>query len=106
MVLVLCFVQKGSIVTTQWPTAGQIDEQLLKASNYLMDTAHAFRLHLKNFLHQQRKPRKGVATVAEVEKPTHGIVWVAKTFPPWQSSVLTTMKKLYNVSVATSTNFL
>ncbi|KAF4523284.1 hypothetical protein B566_EDAN009407 [Ephemera danica] len=69
---------------------------LLKASTYLMDTAHSFRLHLKNYVHQQRKPRKGAPMPETTEKPTHGIVWIAKTFPPWQSAVLTTMKRLHN----------
>jgi leucyl-tRNA synthetase len=92
-------LQESSIVKARWPLAGAVEQELVKASSYLMDTAHAFRLHLKNFLHQQRKPRKGAAAVEAVEKPTHGIVWVAKTFPPWQSAVLTAMKKLHNVSI-------
>ena len=31
------------------------------------------------------------------EKPSHAVIWVAKTYPPWQSLVLTTLKKLYEV---------
>lgn len=77
-----------------------VEQELVKASTYLMDTAHAFRLHLKNFLHQQRKPRKGAPTPVVEEKPTHGVVWVAKSFPPWQSAVLNTMRKLHAVSTS------
>ena len=31
------------------------------------------------------------------EKPSHGIIWVAKTYPPWQNTVLTILKSLYQV---------
>lgn len=87
--------KESSIVRATWPKAGPVETPLLKASTYLMDTAHSFRLHLKNYLHQQRKPRKGAPMPETAEKPTHGIVWIAKTFPPWQSAVLTTMKRLH-----------
>jgi len=76
--------------------AGSVDEVLVKSSSYLMDAAHGFRIQLKNYL-QQGKARKGVAP-PPVEKPTHATVWIAKTFPPWQSTVLTTLKQLLNVS--------
>ena len=32
-------------------------------------------------------------------RPTHGTLYVAKTYPPWQHAVLTTLKKLYDVSI-------
>jgi len=32
-----------------------------------------------------------------LEKPSHAVIWVAKTYPPWQSLVLTTLKSLYEV---------
>ncbi|XP_059482469.1 leucine--tRNA ligase, cytoplasmic isoform X2 [Neocloeon triangulifer] len=87
--------KKSSIVKERWPAEGSVDLAKVKASTYLMDTAHAFRLHLKNYMHQLQKPRKGAAPVESVEKPTKGVVWVAKSYPPWQSAVLTTMKKLH-----------
>ncbi|CAB3368878.1 Hypothetical predicted protein [Cloeon dipterum] len=86
----------SSIVKANWPEAGEVNLTKVKASIYLMDTAHAFRLHLKSYMHQLQKPRKGADPVEKAEKPTKGVVWVAKTFPPWQSAVLTTMKKLHN----------
>lgn len=89
--------QTSSIVKAKWPEAGKVDLAKVKASTYLMDTAHAFRLHLKNYMHQQQKPRKGAAPVQAVDKPTKGTVWVAKSYPPWQSAVLSTMKKLHQV---------
>lgn len=87
--------RKGSIVTASWPKAGVIDELQIKRSNYLMDAAHSFRLFLKNYL-QGQKAQKGKA-VEKVVKPNSATIWVAKTFPPWQSCVLTTMKTLYDV---------
>lgn len=35
------------------------------------------------------------------QKPTNGAVWIAKTFPPWQSCVLDTMRELYEKNNAT-----
>ncbi|KAG1650144.1 Leucine--tRNA ligase, cytoplasmic [Nymphon striatum] len=32
----------------------------------------------------------------KVLKPSHAIVWAAKTFPPWQTAVLTTLRKLFD----------
>ena len=59
-----------------------------------MDAAHSFRVFLKNHMTPKSK---GKTDITPVEKPTIGTIWVAKTFPPWQSIVLTTMKDLYNV---------
>jgi leucyl-tRNA synthetase len=92
--------QTSSIVKAKWPEAGKVDLAKVKASSYLMDTAHAFRLHLKNYMHQLQKPRKGAAPVQAVDKPTKGTVWVAKSYPPWQSAVLTSLKKLHQVKYA------
>lgn len=49
-----------------------------------MDTAHSFRLTLKKMM-----IGKGA------QKPSDGCVWIAKTFPPWQSCVLDTMRELF-----------
>ena len=51
-----------------------------------MEAAHAFRLSQKKAM-----SAKGA------QKPTNGVIWVAKTFPPWQSCVLDTMRDLYEV---------
>ena len=32
----------------RWPAAGEIDNVLIQASNFVMDTAHELRLRLKN----------------------------------------------------------
>ncbi|XP_046624335.1 leucine--tRNA ligase, cytoplasmic [Neodiprion virginianus] len=86
--------KKDSILNARWPMAGPIDEILVKSSQYLMEAAHTFRIHLKNQL-TVKKPAKGKAAPSPPEIPTFGTIWVAKTFPPWQSTVLTSMKQLF-----------
>ncbi|XP_057340266.1 leucine--tRNA ligase, cytoplasmic [Microplitis mediator] len=86
---------KESILKARWPEVGPIDTILIKSSQYLMDAAHSFRILLKNYC-TVKKIGKGKSDSTPIEKPNRGIIWVAKTFPPWQSIVLTTMKELYN----------
>ncbi|XP_038055725.1 leucine--tRNA ligase, cytoplasmic-like [Patiria miniata] len=83
---------KESIMKARWPVAGEVDSKLLRSSDYLMDSAHDFRLRLKNVM----LPPKGKKGVPPPPKPTHGTLYVAKTYPPWQNAVLTTLKKLYD----------
>ncbi|XP_043263224.1 leucine--tRNA ligase, cytoplasmic [Colletes gigas] len=86
--------KEGSILNATWPHIGEIDEILIKSSQYLMDTAHSFRLLLKSYMTPKKGSNKSNGT-AIIEKPTDGIIWIAKTYPPWQSIILTTMKDLY-----------
>ncbi|CAO1370357.1 unnamed protein product [Diamesa tonsa] len=86
--------KKTSILFAKWPAVGVIDEKLIKCSEYLNEAAHSFRLSLKNNLLLQTRG-KGVKPGAVAVKPTDGIIWVAKSFPPWQSCVLDTMRSLY-----------
>lgn len=67
-----------------------------------MEAAHSFRLQQKNMLNAGSKKNTSVIK----EKPVKAIVWVAKTFPPWQTTVLETMKELYLVSVHRGRNFI
>ena len=90
-------IQKGSIVQEKWPTSGPVDDVLVKSSCYLMEAAHSFRIFLKNHT-QTKKPSKGNNTVQPTEKPNEATIWIAKTFPPWQSIVLTTLKQLHEVT--------
>lgn len=41
--------------------------------------------------------KKKNTIVKEVEKSTKAVAWVAKTYPPWQTTILETMKQLYIV---------
>lgn len=86
--------KEDSILNARWPQVGFIDKVLIKSSQYLMDAAHSFRIMLKNYL-TPKKTQKGKTETLTIEKPTEGIIWIAKTYPPWQSTVLTVMKNLY-----------
>lgn len=86
-------------MNARWPTVGKIDEILIKSSQYLMDAAHTFRILLKHYM-TPKKSSKEKNHVAGIEKPTQGIIWVAKTYPTWQNIVLTTMREMYSVSVS------
>jgi leucyl-tRNA synthetase len=56
-----------------------------------MEAAHSFRL-----------TQKKAMSAKGAQKPTNGVIWVAKTFPPWQSCVLDTMRALYEVIMLNS----
>lgn len=88
---------KTSILHAKWPVVGDVNEYQIKCSEYIMETAHAFRLQLKQAMQAKGKGGKD-KIVTNVPKPTDGVAWVAKTYPPWQCSVLNTMKELYEVS--------
>lgn len=84
--------KKESVMWAQWPEAGEVDLSLIQASQYVADSAHEFRLRKKTMLN----PGKGGKKLTSV--PTHATIWVAKTYPPWQNLVLTTLHKLYQAN--------
>lgn len=83
------------IVKAAWPQAGPVDEILIKSSEYLMEVAHSFRVHLKT--HLQGVKTKTNPNPMPVSKPNVATIWVAKSFPLWQSIILTSLKKYYEV---------
>lgn len=83
---------KDSILKTSWPCEGQVDEVTIQSSDYLMEAAREFRLKLKAAL---APPKKKGNAPARPERPTHATVYVAKTYPPWQCTVLSTLKDMY-----------
>ncbi|KAL1506028.1 hypothetical protein ABEB36_005464 [Hypothenemus hampei] len=83
---------KTSIVKASWPKVGSINEVNIKASEYLMETAHSFRIHLKNYL-QGKGTKTKYSITSRAEKPNMCTVWVAKSFPSWQSCILTVLKE-------------
>lgn len=85
-------VNKSSILHASWPQASEPDLSLIKASNYLADISHNFRLRLKSA--QTAKNKKGGNSKSN-ENPSHGVIWVAKTFPDWQSTILAKMQEAY-----------
>ncbi|XP_041972979.1 leucine--tRNA ligase, cytoplasmic isoform X2 [Aricia agestis] len=80
-----------SILHSAWPVAGEVDEAAVKASNYLMEAAHTFRIYLKNQT-TVKKSKKGEVT--KPEKFDTGIIWVAKEYPKWQHIILSMLKEL------------
>ncbi|XP_070553496.1 leucine--tRNA ligase, cytoplasmic-like [Ptychodera flava] len=82
----------GSIMRAKWPQSKEVNDLLVRSSQYLMDSAHDFRLRLKNMT----QPGKGKKTAGPARKPTHGILYVAKTYPPWQHATLTCLRQLYD----------
>merc|ERR1711990_760524 len=55
-----------------------------------MDTSHDFRIRMKKL----QNPIKGKKEPPP--KSTHATIYVAKTFPPWQSCVLNKLSALYH----------
>ncbi|TMW43810.1 hypothetical protein DOY81_011114 [Sarcophaga bullata] len=84
-----------SILHARWPEVGPINEIDIMCSEYLMEAAHSFRLNLKNLLQVKGKGGKEKAVDPASAKPNRALVWVAKTYPPWQCCVLDTMRELY-----------
>lgn len=86
---------KTSILHAKWPSVGDIKELDITRSEYLMEAAHSFRLSLKQISQVKNKVSKDSVNVDPLDKPTNAVIWVAKTFPPWQRCVLDTMRQLY-----------
>ena len=86
-----------SILKARWPATPEFDRVLISAGSYLDQCAHDFRLRLKTYLAalSSKSGKKG-QTVA-VEKPTHGTIWIAKTYPTWQSIILTLLQEKFQV---------
>ncbi|KOC69270.1 Leucine--tRNA ligase, cytoplasmic [Habropoda laboriosa] len=89
--------KEGSILNAKWPKIGEINDVLIKSSQYLMDAAHSFRILLKSYTTPKKGP-KGKFQTSVIEKPTQGTIWVAKTYPSWQSTILTIIKDLYLIN--------
>jgi len=74
---------------------------LIKSFEYLMDTAHSFRIRLKDFTSKSAGKGKGgkkEAAPKAVIKPSHATVYVAKKFPQWQELILKTLQDMYVTS--------
>lgn len=80
-----------SIVKQLFPIVGKIDYLNIKRSEYLMDAAHTFRVYQKSFLPD---PSQEKGLVGFVEKPMVEL-WVAKTFPAWQTNILNSLKEFH-----------
>ncbi|CAF3452603.1 unnamed protein product [Rotaria sp. Silwood1] len=90
------FLHPGkTIMNAKWPKAGKIDQSLIDSCNYLMNTAHDFRLRLKTYTTQQTSGKaKGTKSQPPLS-PTHATIYVARSYPSWQTFVVSELKKLY-----------
>ena len=87
----------GSILHSKWPVVFEIDHVLISAGKYINDTAHDFRLRLKAYLTAMSTKGGKKATSEPVVKPTHGTIWIAKEYPPWQSIIMTLLTERFQV---------
>jgi len=87
--------KKDSILKATWPVLGNVDEVVIKSSSYLMKAAQEFRSKLKTAM-LPPKAKKGQAPGKAPERPTHATLYVAKTYPPWQCTVLSALKEMYD----------
>ncbi len=55
---VCCVLQDSSILHASWPVASNVNEKILRSSQYLMDCAREFRLRLKNMITVAEKSKK------------------------------------------------
>ncbi|KAL9925501.1 leucyl-tRNA synthetase isoform 1-T1 [Glossina fuscipes fuscipes] len=93
-----------SIWHASWPDVGEVNELDILRSEYLMEAAHVFRLNLKNILQVKGKGGKEKPVDPLSLKPNRAVVWVAKSYPPWQCCVLDTMRELYSTHQALPDN--
>ena len=97
------FLHPGtSIMNAKWPVAGKVDQSLIDACNHIMDTAHDFRLRLKTYSTQQTGGKgKGGAAAGKTQPPltpTHATIFIARSYPSWQTFVLNELKQLYHAN--------
>lgn len=87
---------RTTIMNAKWPVVGKIDQTLIDSCNYLMDTAHDFRLRVKTYKTQQTAGKsKGPKTTQPPLAPTHATIFVARSYPSWQTFVINELKKLF-----------
>lgn len=86
-----------SILLARWPSTDEPDLMLVRASEYLAEASHRFQLCRLSHMTRQ-KENYGKTLVKKTQPPSHGVVWVAKTVPKWQSTILATMKNMYETN--------
>ncbi|XP_046652789.1 leucine--tRNA ligase, cytoplasmic-like [Daphnia pulicaria] len=87
---------KESILKSRWPTVPEYDSVLISAGAYLDQAAHEFRLRLKAYLASLTSKGAKKAVNLPTGKPTHGTIWIAKSYPTWQSIILTLLQERFN----------
>ena len=88
-----------TILRARWPSVPEHNRVLTSAGSYLDRAAHEFRLRMKTYM--ALITSKGAKKPANLpaEKPTHGTIWIAKSYPTWQSIILTVLQERFKVSI-------
>ncbi|EGT45646.1 CBN-LARS-1 protein [Caenorhabditis brenneri] len=73
----------GLIVDAAWPVTQEVDEKLALGSRFMSDAMTEFRSRLKTYMAPKKKLPKEI-----VEPPTEAVIFVAKSYPPWQKTIL------------------
>ena len=60
-----------------------------------MDTTHDFRLRLKSYSTQQTGGKSKGAKIQPPLTPTHATIFVARSYPSWQTFVINELKQLF-----------
>ena len=92
------FLHPGkTIMNARWPTVGKIDQSSIDSCRYLLDTAHDFRLRIKTYKTQQTsgKSKGAKPTQTSPLAPTHATIFVARSYPSWQTFVINELKQLF-----------
>ncbi|KAM7535050.1 hypothetical protein Aperf_G00000104543 [Anoplocephala perfoliata] len=97
---------KESVFKATWPsTVDPVHSGILAEGRYLDDTARAFRLQLKQSLTVRGSKGNRAASVATgaaapqpPKQPTNATIWIAKSYPTWQATILNTLKSLLSES--------
>jgi len=83
----------GLVVHQRWPSPETpVDEILLKKYSVIQNSLRTFRLELDKMMTPKKKKKK--ANNAPPVKPTHGIIFVARSYKPWQQEVLRLLQKV------------
>lgn len=84
-----------TIMNAKWPVQGNIEKELIASQNYILETAHDFRLRLTAYKTQQSSGKSKEPKVHPPLSPNHATIFVARSYPSWQTFVLNELKKLY-----------
>lgn len=90
--------KETSIMHARWPHTITVDTALVQAGEFLQEVAHDFRVKLKNHSTASVKGKKTGAAPVQKQRPTHANVYVAESFPAWQSCILTELKSMLSTT--------
>lgn len=75
---------------------GEINEILIQSSQHLVDVVHTFKILREEYETSVQYKWKNNDNDISIHRK--GIIWIIKTYSPWQNVILTMMKEIYLVS--------